>query len=89
MLHRSSCPKIFDLILIEIIMSDITIIMFLSDTNPLVDRSLQDKQRQLKRFRLQDNLRELLACRPGPMDLINMNILQLESQHGIDRAFQP
>ena len=51
-----------------------------SDTNPLVDSSLQAKQRQLKRARLQDSLSDRLANRPGPLELVKGNILQVDPQ---------
>ena len=40
-----------------------------------VDPSLQDRQRQLKKARLQDSLNEHLLHRPGPLDLVQGNIL--------------
>ncbi|ESN92540.1 hypothetical protein HELRODRAFT_164612 [Helobdella robusta] len=64
----------------------------LEDTHPLVDRSLQDKQKLLKKFRLQDNLNDLLSHRPGPLDLLSKNILLLDedasplSQNGDENA---
>lgn len=44
----------------------------------LVDRSLQDKQRLLKRSRLQSDLSGRLASRPGPLELVTKNILQTD-----------
>ena len=46
------------------------------DTSTKVDPSLQERQRQLKRARLQDSLNEQLANRPGPLELVQSNILQ-------------
>lgn len=51
-----------------------------ADTHPLVDRSLQDKQRLLKKSKLQDNLNDLLSHRPGPLDLVSKNILLLDDE---------
>ncbi len=48
------------------------------DTN--VDPSLQERQRQLKRARLQDSLSDRLANRPGPLELVEGNILQTDPQ---------
>jgi len=50
------------------------------DTNPLVDSRVQDRQRQLKRCRLQENLSDHLVHRPGPLDLVQANILQLDPE---------
>jgi len=50
------------------------------DTNPLVDVSVQERQRQLKRCRLQENLSDHLVHRPGPLDLVHANILQLDPE---------
>ena len=50
--------------------------MHFSDTN--VHPSLQEKQRLLKRARLQDSLSDRLASRPGPLELVERNILQGE-----------
>lgn len=46
----------------------------------LVDRSLQEKQRLLKRSQLQSDLSGRLAIRPGPLELITKNILQTDPQ---------
>jgi len=54
----------------------VSLLLSILDTN--VDRSLQERTRQLKRSRLHDNLNEHLACRPGPLDLVSKNILQVE-----------
>jgi len=48
------------------------------DTNPLVDSCVQERQRQLKRCRLQENLSDHLVHRPGPLDLVSANILKLD-----------
>ena len=50
------------------------------DTNPLVDSCVQERQRQLKRCRLQENLSDHLVHRPGPLDLVNANILKLDPE---------
>lgn len=48
----------------------------LEDTS--VDASLHDKQRQLKKARLADDLNNRLSHRPGPLELIKGNILQTD-----------
>ena len=50
------------------------------DTNPLLDSCVQEKQRQLKRCRLQENLNDHLVHRPGPLHLVEANILQLDPE---------
>ena len=40
--------------------------------------SLQQKQRQLKKARLQDSLSDHLINRPGPLELVKGNILQAD-----------
>lgn len=57
----------------------------IADTSPNLDPSLQERQRQLKRARLQDSLTERLSNRPGPLELVEGNILQIhpELQHAI------
>ena len=50
----------------------------LEDTPPLVDPSLCDKQRQLKKAKLADTLSNQLIQRPGPLELIQKNILHTE-----------
>jgi len=50
------------------------------DTNPLVDSCVQERQRQLKRCRLQENLSNHLVHRPGPLDLVQANILKLDPE---------
>ena len=49
-----------------------------SDTN--VDPSLQDRQKLLKKAKLQDNLNDRLAKRPGPLELVEGNILQTDPE---------
>ena len=51
---------------------------FSADTK--VDPSLQERQRQLKRARLQDSLSDRLANRPGPLELIERKILQADGE---------
>lgn len=41
--------------------------------------SLQATQMKLKRARLADNLNEKIAQRPGPMELVEKNILPVDS----------
>lgn len=53
-------------------------------TDSTIDPSLQEKQRQLKRARLQDSLSERLVNRPGPLELVERNILPIDPQ--IDTA---
>ena len=50
----------------------------LEDMPPGVDPSLCDKQRQLKRARLADTLSSQLSLRPGPLELIQKNILHTD-----------
>lgn len=45
-----------------------------------VDPSLQERQRQLKRARLQDSLSERLINRPGPLELVERNILPIDPE---------
>ena len=45
-------------------------------------------QRQLKRARLADNLREKLEMRPGPIELIRAKILQPDSDDGLVDAIE-
>ena len=49
-------------------------------TDTTVHPSLQERQRQLKKARLQDSLSDRLANRPGPLELVERNILQGEQQ---------
>lgn len=49
----------------------------LSETG--AEPSLQATQMKLKRARLADNLNEKIAQRPGPMELVEKNILPVDS----------
>ncbi|CAB0019121.1 unnamed protein product [Nesidiocoris tenuis] len=51
-----------------------------------VDPSLAEKQRQLKKCRLVDQLNDQLSHRPGPLELIKKNILHTEPP--IERAIK-
>lgn len=51
--------------------------MCLSETQ--AEPSLQATQMKLKRARLADDLNEKIAQRPGPMELVEKNILPVES----------
>ena len=51
--------------------------------------SLQDRQRKLKRARLQDYLNDKLQHRPGPLELVQGNILKLSSYDGNDSVVNP
>ena len=42
------------------------------------DPSLQELQKKLKKSRLQDSLRGRIANRPGPLELVEGNILQTD-----------
>ena len=53
------------------------ICVFSSETG--AEPSLQATQMRLKRARLADNLNEMLAQRPGPMELVEKNILPVDS----------
>lgn len=46
------------------------------ETPGVVDPSLIDKQMQLKRKKLEDNLNDKLSYRPGPLELVKENILE-------------
>lgn len=48
-------------------------------TETSAEPSLQAKQLKLKRARLADDLNEKIAQRPGPMELVEKNILPVES----------
>lgn len=57
-----------------------------SNPNPAIsltetgaEPSLQATQMRLKRARLADNLNEKIAQRPGPMELVEKNILPVDS----------
>jgi hypothetical protein len=57
-----------------------------------VDPSLAERQRMLKKARLADQLNDQLSHRPGPLELIQKNILHTEEPieravKGISRAF--
>lgn len=43
-----------------------------------IDPSLHERQRQLKKARLTDDLNDKLAHRPGPLELVQGNILQAD-----------
>lgn len=49
-------------------------VSFSIDTN--IDPSLHERQRLLKRSRLLDDLNDKLYHRPGPLELVQGNILQ-------------
>lgn len=49
-----------------------------------VDPSLAERQRMLKKARLQDSLNDQLSHRPGPLELIKKNILHTDET--IERA---
>lgn len=53
-------------------------IHFYLDTT--IDPSLQDKQRQLKKARLADDLNDRLSHRPGPLELVKGNILHADEK---------
>jgi hypothetical protein len=53
----------------------------LEDVRPGVDPSLCDKQRQLKRAKLADSLSNQLLQRPGPLELIQKNILHPDDRN--------
>lgn len=48
------------------------------EAEPAVDPSLVEKQRMLKKARLADQLNDQLSHRPGPLELIQKNILHTE-----------
>lgn len=52
---------------------------FSPPTETGAEPSLQATQMKLKRARLADNLNEKIAQRPGPMELIEKNILPVDS----------
>lgn len=52
-------------------------LLFHAETS--AEPSLQAKQLKLKRARLADDLNEKIAQRPGPMELVEKNILPVES----------
>lgn len=52
-------------------------VLLLSET--FAEPSLQATQMKLKRARLADDLNEKIAQRPGPMELVEKNILPVDS----------
>ena len=50
-------------------------LLIFQDVRPDVDPSLCSRQRQLKRAKLADSLATQLSHRPGPLELIQKNIL--------------
>lgn len=55
------------------------ILFIFPQTETSAEPSLQAKQLKLKRARLADDLNEKIAQRPGPMELVEKNILPVES----------
>lgn len=53
--------------------------VFLIPPETGAEPSLQATQMKLKRARLADNLNEKIAQRPGPMELVEKNILPVDS----------
>ena len=52
------------------------------DFNPsasTAERSVPTAQKKLKRARLADDLNEKIALRPGPLELVEKNILPVDS----------
>lgn len=51
-----------------------------------IDPSLQSKQRQLKKAKLTDELNEKIANRPGPLELVEQHILEVDEpiKHAIE-----
>jgi len=58
-------------------------ILSVADTGK-VDPSLAERQRMLKRARLADSLNDQLSHRPGPLELIQKNILHTDEN--VERA---
>lgn len=58
-------------------MLSIRYLLHFSETG--AEPSLQATQMRLKRARLADNLNEKIAQRPGPMELVEKNILPVDS----------
>lgn len=52
---------------------------FTVPSETLAEPSLQATQLKLKRARLADDLNEKIAQRPGPMELVEKNILPVDS----------
>lgn len=57
------------------------------DTDCRVAPSLAEKQRMLKRARLADSLSDHLIHRPGPLELVQKNILHAPDEN-IDKAIK-
>lgn len=49
-------------------------------TDSKIDPSLQERQRLLKKARLADDLNDKLSHRPGPLELIQGNILHVNNE---------
>lgn len=45
-----------------------------------IDPSLHERQRKLKRARIADDLNDKLSHRPGPLELVQGNILQTDNE---------
>lgn len=48
-------------------------------TDSTAEESVQASQMKLKRARLADNLNEKIALRPGPLELVEKNIIPIDS----------
>lgn len=59
-------------------------LFFMSADTGKVDPSLAERQRMLKRARLADSLNDQLSHRPGPLELIQKNILHTDEN--VERA---
>lgn len=59
-------------------------LFFLAADTGKVDPSLAERQRMLKRARLADSLNDQLSHRPGPLELIQKNILHTDEN--VERA---
>lgn len=46
-----------------------------------IDPSLHERQRKLKRARIADDLNDKLSHRPGPLELVQGNILQTDNEN--------
>lgn len=57
----------------------VTLCVLVCSSETQAEPSLQAKQMKLKRARLADNLNEKIAQRPGPMELVEKNILPVNS----------
>lgn len=60
-------------------MQRVTLCVFVCSSETQTEPSLQATQMKLKRARLADNLNEKIAQRPGPMELVEKNILPVNS----------